>query len=268
MHPNTFLRSFWNMAVKPQVFVAMSFAPAYEDRWKNVIQPAITDIAVNGVALNAIRVDLSRSGDSILSDIADGIVHSRFILADVSTLGRDAVSGRPYRNGNVMYEVGVALAARHPSDVLLVRDDDDPLLFDVTAIPHARINFVEVEGARMELGRLLSERLREQERVKHAKIEMAISALSAEELSVIEKFGDHTLSMGWNYQRTGSINFEAQVALPRLLDKGMIVLRGKFDDGNPCYSWTELGLLAAQVAKKGLPQFKIDKADKLERNEH
>ena len=64
-------------------------------------------------------------------------------------------------------------------------------------------------------------------------------------------------SLAWNYENTGSINFESQVAIPRLLDKGMIVLRGKFEDGNPCYSWTELGALAVKVAREGLPEFKI-----------
>ena len=59
----------------------------------------------------------------------------------VDGLGKDSVSGRPYRNGNVMYEVGLALACRHSSEVLLVRDDHDAFLFDVSTIPHTTINF-------------------------------------------------------------------------------------------------------------------------------
>jgi len=90
----------------------MSFADVYESRFKEVIEPAITTITYRGRRLRANRVDLSRTGDSILSDIIDGIAHAEMILADVSTVGYDSKSGRVYRSGNVMYEVGVALACR------------------------------------------------------------------------------------------------------------------------------------------------------------
>lgn len=246
------------------MFVAMSFDSAYEARWKEVIDPAIRSVAMNGVPLSAYRVDLSQSGNSILTDITDGIAHSQFILANVSTAGHNSVSSRPYRNGNVMYEVGIALAARQPSDVLLVRDDNDPLLFDVTVIPHARMNFANVQNATAELTKMLVGRLREQERAKHAKIELAVAGLTAEEMSLIDRFGHHPPTRYWNYTRDGHINFEAQIAIPRLLDKGMIVLRGKFDDGNPCYGWTELGLVAARIALKGIPEFKIKKSERFD----
>ena len=78
-------------------------------------------------------MDLSKTGDSILTDIVDGIAHSQLVPADVSTIGKDSVTGTPYRNGNVMYEVGIALACRHPSEVLLVRDDEDTFPFTVGA---------------------------------------------------------------------------------------------------------------------------------------
>ena len=122
MHPQTYLKTFWRLELRSQVFVAMSFAPQYESRFKNVITPAIQSLIVDGRRLEPYRVDISKSGDSILTDISDGIAHCRLVLADVSSVGRDAVTGQPYRNGNVMYEVGIALACRGPSDVLLVRD--------------------------------------------------------------------------------------------------------------------------------------------------
>ena len=39
MHPNVFLRTFWRTELKPQVFVAVSFAEAYRKRYENVIAP-------------------------------------------------------------------------------------------------------------------------------------------------------------------------------------------------------------------------------------
>jgi hypothetical protein len=95
-----------------------------------VIAPGISGITYGTERLKPYRVDLSKSGDSILTDIVDGIAHSQLVLADVSTIGKDSVSGVPYRNGNVLYEVGIALACRHPSEVLLARDDEDKFLFD------------------------------------------------------------------------------------------------------------------------------------------
>ena len=58
-----------------------------------------------------LRVDLSKTGDiSILTDIMDGIAHSEMFLADISSTGYDSKTAEPYRNGNVMYEVGLAVA--------------------------------------------------------------------------------------------------------------------------------------------------------------
>jgi hypothetical protein len=126
MHPNVYLKTFWQMQLKPQIFVAMSFAEPYRTRFEQVISPAISSVRVDNVALVAYRVDNSQSGDSILTDIMDGIAHSRMILADVSSIGRNSTTGEPYRNGNVMYEVGLALACRQPCDVLLVLNQAYP----------------------------------------------------------------------------------------------------------------------------------------------
>ena len=128
MHPNVFLKTFWRLKLEPVVFVAMSFDKRYDDRFANIITPAIESLDVGGVKLRPQRVDTSQTGDSILTEIMDGIAHSQLVLADLSTFGRDSVSGHSFRNGNVMYEVGLALACRHPSEVLLVRDDQERFL--------------------------------------------------------------------------------------------------------------------------------------------
>ena|SRR5687767_10770464 len=89
----------------------MSFEGKYKQRYKRVIAPAIQAVSVNGVPQRPYRVDISNSGDSILTDIIDGIAHCQMVLADVSVVGHDAVTELGFRNGNVMYEVGIALAA-------------------------------------------------------------------------------------------------------------------------------------------------------------
>ena len=119
MHPSVFLETFWRLELRPQVFVAMSFAAEYQGRFDEVIAPAIRSIQLpTGNVLNPYRVDISKSGDSILTDIMDGIAHSQLVLADVSAIGRDSKTGHAYRNGNVMYEVGLALACRQSAESL------------------------------------------------------------------------------------------------------------------------------------------------------
>ena len=71
MHPRVFLETFWRLELRPQVFVAMSFASEYNKRFEEVIAPAIRSIQVGGVTLQPYRVDISKSGDSILTDIME-----------------------------------------------------------------------------------------------------------------------------------------------------------------------------------------------------
>ena len=87
MHPNVYLRTFWRSSFRQSVFVAMSFAELYHPRYKEIIEPAIEAVTHRGDRLKAVRVDLSKTGDSILTDIIDGIAHSRLVLADVSVVG-------------------------------------------------------------------------------------------------------------------------------------------------------------------------------------
>jgi hypothetical protein len=143
MHPNAYLRAFWRNETLDQVFVAMSFEARYKDRVESIFKPAVEEREIAGLRLKAFCVDNSKTGDSILTEIVSGIAHSRIVLADVSAIDDERPAGtRAIRNGNVMYEVGVALACRQPSEVLLVRDDDTKdFLFDLSSIPHATIDF-------------------------------------------------------------------------------------------------------------------------------
>ena len=187
MHPNAFLKTFWRLEKKPQIFVAMSFSAEYQTRYERVIAPAITSLQVNGKQLTPYRVDASKSGDSILTDIVDGIAHAQMVLADVSSIGKDSKSGNAYRNGNVMYEVGIALACRQPSDVLLIRDDKDKFLFDVSTVPHMHLDFVDTEEARASLTRELLARLREQKHLTDARVKLAVTSLTNQEIELLSQ---------------------------------------------------------------------------------
>ena len=52
---------------RDDVFVVMSFAPEFEDRWNRVIEPCIRE----DLGLMANRVDYNQSGESIVHDIGE-----------------------------------------------------------------------------------------------------------------------------------------------------------------------------------------------------
>lgn len=253
MLPNTFLRTFWRLSYKPQVFVAMSFDANYTKRFECVIKPAIESLVIDGTKMTACRVDLSRTGDSILTDINDGIAHSALVLADVSSVGVCKQSNDPYRNANVLYEVGVALASRQSHEVLLVRDDNDKFLFDVSTIPHATVNFDDGDDSIATLTQLLQDRLDQSAFIHDARVQVALSRLSNDEIWVIHYVGQSSRESGWGKKDGGKI-IQWGDGIPRLLANGIITLEGMFEEGYPCYKYTELGLVISHHVLNGLPR--------------
>lgn len=186
MHPNAFLRSLWRAETVDQVFVAMSFEPRFSLRFDDVIRPAIEDQLIAGRKLTAYRVDNSKTGDSILTEIVSGIAHARLVLADVSIIDEGRFTQEPVRNGNVMYEVGVALACRTPSEVLLIRDDSKKFLFDVSTIPHIQLDFSARDTAISTLRTAIEDRIKETSFVLDARIQMLARTLTANELRILQ----------------------------------------------------------------------------------
>jgi hypothetical protein len=154
----------------------MSFDTRFDARWRDVIAPGIRNIGVNNGRLEPLRVDTRKISDSILTEILSGIADSRLIFADITTIGR--LDGRPIRNGNVMYEVGLAQSARLPEEVILFRSDDDSLLFDTSTV---RINSyapdTDVDKARLAVTDTLMNALQELNLRKHLAVRKAVEAL-------------------------------------------------------------------------------------------
>ena len=182
MNPQLFLRTFWRFEPKPQIFVAMSFDKKYDERYYNIISPAIKMIEIDGIHLEPYRADLSKTGDSILTDIIDCIAHSQLILADVSVVGCDSITGKPYRNSNVMYEVGLALSCRQSSEVLLIRDDNNEFLFDLSTVPHLTIDFNIQNKAIDILTRELNNRIDERNLIEDVRVRIIAESLTADDI--------------------------------------------------------------------------------------
>lgn len=184
MHPR-FLRSLFDATdFKPRVFVAMSFDSAFHSRFTRVIEPAIGDLSLGDRPLQAHRVDRSIISDSIISEIIEGISTDIAVLADITTIGR--VNGRAVRNGNVLYELGLAHAIRRPEHVLAFRSDDDPLLFDVSGIRvHTYDPDGDPKGARTRVATAIADSLRFARRLNRVVVDQAAASLDPISLALL-----------------------------------------------------------------------------------
>jgi hypothetical protein len=256
MHPNAYLRAFWRNETIDQIFVAMSFAGRFKERFDRVFKPAIEEREIAGRRLQAFRVDNSKTGDSILTEIVAGIAHSRTVLADVSVIGDDT-EGRAVRNGNVMYEVGIALACRLPSEVLLVRDDDTKdFLFDVSSIPHTTIDFSDTSTAIDSLRARLADRLQETELTQDARIQIAVRGLTQNEHRVLKAFAnlppDQMLDIATPV--LGGLSNPNERGVSGLLLKGCIRAQAiHATQGSFFYTTTPFGYTLARAADALLP---------------
>ena len=123
MYPAKYWANFLALPAKKQVFIAMPFSAEFQHRYENVIRPTI-----DSMGLTSFRVDASKISDSVIDEILAGIGESVLVLADVSA------DSSGIRNGNVMYEVGLAHAHRPAQSVILIRSDSQPLLFDLSNV--------------------------------------------------------------------------------------------------------------------------------------
>ncbi len=156
MYPKTYLDFFRDFDRTNEVFVAMPFAKEFEDRWKGVFCPAITN---NG--LKPYRVDIRTVSDSILTDILAGIGRARIVLADISFQQNNDRPAGP--NANVMYELGIAHAVRLAEEVIVVRDgaSKDASPFDITHIRYHPFDLNDADAARATIETLIHEALKE-----------------------------------------------------------------------------------------------------------
>ncbi|MGH7574157.1 MAG: hypothetical protein ACREM1_03370 [Longimicrobiales bacterium] len=224
MYPAHAFQLFPPFPREDEVFVAMSFDPRFETRWKQVIEPAIRSVKGHDGLLRPHRVDARTVSDSILTDILQGISRARLVFADITYLGRH--DDYIIRNGNVMYEIGIAHATRLLEEVLLFRSDNERLLFDVAGI---RVRNYTPEGdpdsARQQLSTALVDALRELDVRRAATVQQAVSSLSYDEILVL--FG---AANGFKHPRIKTYSdavatMGTRSTISRMLDRGLLETR-------------------------------------------
>lgn len=112
------------------------------------------------------------------------VANSRLILGDVTAL--NVLDGRPIRNANVMYEIGMAHAVRLPEEVLLLRSDEYELDFDLANV---RVNFyrpgASIEDARSLIQELITAALAEINLKRHVAVERAMGSLDVIDMAIL-----------------------------------------------------------------------------------
>ena len=263
MHPNAFLSTLWRAEVQNTVFVAMSFDPRFDARFRAIIKPAIESEPIAGQKLVAHRVDTSKSGDSILTEIVTGIAHARLVLADVSVIDEGRYTQVPIRNANVMYEVGIALACRTPPEVVLVRDDTKPLLFDLSTIPTLLVDFENPRVAIEALRTVIADRLTEISLVEDARVRQAVQGLTPNELKVLQVLSalPDDRAQDLSHPTLGQLSMPTEKGLAGLLQRGFarsVAINTK--TGSPFYQLTPIGKTVASAVVKSLKNTEPDQA--------
>jgi flavin-binding protein dodecin len=175
VHPSTFYSALFSQDKRDEVFVVMSFAQEFEDTWHKIFEPTIRD----DLTFKPHRVDYNISGDSIVHDILDGIAHARLVLADITCARMRDTRGViwPQRNGNVMWELGVAHVMRLPDEVIVIRADNEASIFDLTQFRAFNYDPNDVESARRVLLNLMKDRIKSIEQAKSAYVQRCVQSM-------------------------------------------------------------------------------------------
>ncbi len=232
MYPKHYYDLFRHSIDPEMVFVGMSFSPSEEYRWAKIIRPAIIR-----AGLEPYRVDVEIIGGSVLIDILVGIAKARILLFEVS-----ADQGG-MRNGNVMYEIGIAHALRYPEELLLLRSDNHPLLFDVSNIRVLNYNPQDINTSVDSVSGLLKRLKQNIDSTKNLVLDKTISMLDEVSLGLLQsKANLNVFSLRDLDQAFTPQVIEIRSSIRHLLDLGILEVIFRKDDRTYGYSWTSMGL--------------------------
>lgn len=176
MYPKIYIDLFRPANKTDEVFVAMPFASKFETRWKEIFEPAISSSKMKPYRTKEMLVS-----DSIPINILEGISKARLLMFDIS----NEKGKKP--NPNVMYELGIAHAARLPEEVIILRDArSEKSPFDIS---HLRWNTFSPENSK-ESTRILKDLIENAKKqidlTKDVMVKNAISSLDIDMFSFLE----------------------------------------------------------------------------------
>jgi hypothetical protein len=244
MYPHDFFNTYWRAELRDEVFVAMPFHEEFTSIWTDAVRPAIE--VDTGTKLRAHRVDASILSGSVITAILDGIAHSRIVLADISVSSEGRWRGQ--RNGNVMYEIGLAHATRQSTEILLIRSDDEPINFDIAQINIYRYLKHDIDGTRAQLCGLIVDTLRQIKQEKSLKVQRTIDLLDANAIWYLTEYavrgaftGPHPKNMGESL-----LSISNRATLSMLQQLGVIRAIHRPADKQTVFFLTEFGAAVAR----------------------
>ncbi len=252
MYPREYFDTYWRGDLKNEVFVIMSFAPEFQPVWEQAIKPAIEIDTVGTPFAN--RVDATVLAGSIITDILEGIAHAKLVFADISVCTAGRWEGQ--RNGNAMYELGLAHALRRAQELVVVRSDHEQVNFDIAAIRIQDYNLSDLPAARKIFSLLLNDGLKQIDQVKHLKVTEAVERLEVETLHLMSLLGKEEYFPSTSPKESEMENFMQKdilrngSALRHLLSLDIIRFDPSVADGKVVYRWTEFG--KAVLSKLGI----------------
>jgi hypothetical protein len=101
---------------RPSAFVVMQYGEPFDSLFRDVIVPIASEFGVE-----ALRADDVFAPGIIIQDIIEGLVRAHIVIADITPL-----------NANVFYELGYAHALDKQTILLVERNEDGRLPFDVS----------------------------------------------------------------------------------------------------------------------------------------
>lgn len=232
MYPYDFFTQYRVSKLTNQVFVGMWFGNEHKPRFDDIISKACLDMV-------PYRVDLPVSGGSIPINILEGILNSKILLFEISFITPEITlpNGEKirYRNANVMYELGLAHAWRLPEEIIVIRDDNEKLPFDITAYRVHTYNPNDAAGSITKISEIITKALAEINRAKSIMIERAAKSLDGQCLQFMNG------NKGHYFSETRMDDLRLRNVINRLLDLGMVWFHTSGDGTSYAYHWTDLG---------------------------
>jgi len=227
MYPKFYHDVFRDFDRSEEIFVAMSFASEFEDRWIDIFSPAIE--ACN---LKPHRVDVRRVSESILTDMLVGIGRARLVLVDTSFECHGSRPAGP--NANVMYELGLAHAMRLSEEVIVIRDmtNKDPTPFDIAHIRCDRFDPDDVAASRATIQKLIGEALAAIDTTRDLIVQKTLRSLDIDSMAFLGVVGsmesfdlyqfDPDRKDVYSLSHRGSSEEELRTIARWLIDRGVL----------------------------------------------
>lgn len=177
MYPKKFWNDFRLPKWSNKIFVGIWFDDNnVVKRYDNIIKKTIDQTVLQPYFIK----DLI-TGDAIQVDIMRGIIECKLALFDISPMDSKGKN----RNSNVMYELGLAHSWRNKEEVIIIRDDNGDLPFNIQSLGVMHYNSTDAKQAIKKIKGIINFRLQEIGKIQKSMVRKAAESLTIEAHQVL-----------------------------------------------------------------------------------